>query len=235
MPPFDFAVKFLQLIIIKSLGLVMTITFTDDEWMELLENERKSAGNVYSESEYVYEIPTQIGKGFYRIIEVYSNLWLSIDDQQFHHDVFMKTFVNNHPLQFGVSTLGQYTHTYGVVGEENSFISGSGIQRKFAVSFRHLQRTVGLEIEMPPELLATFFPGEDGEMLPQLKFLAKDNDWQTLLFPKANAAIKGVAQQIINCPYQGTAKRMYLQSKVLELMALQLVPFLEGGRDAAGM
>ncbi|MBE9193650.1 helix-turn-helix transcriptional regulator [Gloeocapsopsis crepidinum LEGE 06123] len=205
----------------------MTITFTDDDYTKLLENERKSKCNVYSESEYLYEIPKQLGQGYYRQIEVYPNLWLSIDDQQFYHDVIIKTPDNNHPLQVGVLI-------FGLVREENSFISGGGVQRKFEVFFRQFQRTVGIEIEMPPELLATFFPGEDGKMLPQLKFLAKENDWQAAIFRKANAATQSVAQQIINCPYQGINKRMYLQGKVIELMALQLMPFLENCvQDAA--
>lgn len=212
----------------------MTITLTNDDYIELLDNEQNSTCNVSIESEYIYEIPKQLGKGYYRQIEVYPDLCLNIDDQQFYDDVLIRTSVNNHPLQFGVITLGGYTHSYGLVGEDNSFISGGGVQRKFEVLFRQFKRTLGIEIEMPPELLATFFPGEDGEMLPQLKFLAKENDWQTLLFPKANAEIKRVAQQIINCPHQGTAKRIYLQSKVIELIALQLVPFLESGQDAAG-
>ena len=78
---------------------------------------------------------------------------------------------------------------------------------------------------MPSELLATFFPTGDGE-LPQLRFLAKTNEWQTLVYPKTTTAIQTVAQQILNCPYQGMTKRLYLQAKVLELMALQLAPFL---------
>lgn len=34
---------------------------------------------------------------------------------------------------------------------------------------------------MPPKLLANFFPGGDGNIAPELKFLAKENDWQTLI------------------------------------------------------
>lgn len=81
-------------------------------------------------------------------------------------------------------------------------------------------RYMGVNIHMPPDLLRTFFPAEDGDISPQLKFLVKGNDWQTLIYPETTTAIQGVAQQIVNCPYQGITKRMYLQAKVLELMAL---------------
>ncbi|MEH2201681.1 helix-turn-helix transcriptional regulator [Nostoc sp.] len=88
------------------------------------------------------------------------------------------------------------------------------------------QTHVGIGFSMPPELLATFFPTGDGEIPPQLRFLVKGNEWQTLLYPKTTTAIQRVAQQIVNCPYHGMTKRLYLQAKVLELMALQLAPFL---------
>ncbi len=49
---------------------------------------------------------------------------------------------------------------------------------------------------------------------------------QTLLYLETTTAIERIAQQIINCLFQGMTKRMYLQAKVLELMALQLAPIL---------
>ncbi|MHC5732698.1 MAG: AraC family transcriptional regulator, partial [Nostoc sp.] len=79
-------------------------------------------------------------------------------------------------------------------------------------------RCVGVDIHMPPELLRNFFPTKDGKMPPELDFLVKGNDWQTLLYPRTTPAIQGVAQQIINCPYQGITKRIYLQGKVMELI-----------------
>ncbi|MGI2909402.1 helix-turn-helix transcriptional regulator [Tolypothrix sp. VBCCA 56010] len=79
---------------------------------------------------------------------------------------------------------------------------------------------------MSPELLKTFFPTENGDISPVLKFLAKGDNWQSLIYPETTTAIEAVAQQIINCPYHGMTKRMYLQGKIQELMALQLAPIL---------
>ncbi|WP_375510091.1 helix-turn-helix transcriptional regulator [uncultured Nostoc sp.] len=71
----------------------------------------------------------------------------------------------------------------------------------------------------------------DGEIPSQFSLLAKGDDWQIMLQPKKTAAINCVAQQIINCPYQGISKRMFLQTRVPELMRLQLTPLLaEQGR-----
>jgi AraC-like DNA-binding protein len=209
----------------------MTITLTIKDYYELLETNQDNSTcyPVLEPYEHLEEIPKQLGRGYYREIEVYPELWLIILDKEYDHDIVLKIPESNHPFQFGALALGTYTDTCGQVGEGYTFISGGGVQRQADSSCRHSQRVLGVDI-MPPHLLRTFFPGKDGEMLPQLKFLAKENDWQTLVYPKTNSAIQSVVLQIINCPFQGIAKRMYLQGKVIEFMALQLAPFLEDNK-----
>ncbi|MHC5731683.1 MAG: AraC family transcriptional regulator, partial [Nostoc sp.] len=66
------------------------------------------------------------------------------------------------------------------------------------MSIKILQpRRVGVDIYMSPDVLRTFFPTADGEILPQLRLLAKGDDWQTLVYPEITPAIQGVVQQII--------------------------------------
>ncbi|MBD2164915.1 helix-turn-helix transcriptional regulator [Calothrix membranacea FACHB-236] len=207
----------------------MKITLTVKDYNELLKKSKENSTScpALESDEYFDEMPKQLGKGYYRAIEVYPEMWLCIFDKKYHQDIVLKTPVNHHPLQFGALAVGMYTDQYGQVGGGYTFISGGGVQDKIDVCYRHSQRILGIDIEMRPGLLQTFFPGQDGEMLPQLKFLAKESDRQTLTYPKTNPAIQNVVLQIINCPYQGITKRMYLQGKVIELMALQLAPFLE--------
>jgi AraC-like DNA-binding protein len=45
-------------------------------------------------------------------------------------------------------------------------------------------------------------------------------------------AIQLALRQILNCPYQGVTKRMFLESKALELLALQLTQWLGGNRQS---
>ncbi|HIK06883.1 MAG TPA: helix-turn-helix transcriptional regulator [Trichormus sp. M33_DOE_039] len=210
----------------------MTITLTIKDYDELLEKskENNTCYPALEPYEHLEEIPKQLGRGYYRAIEVYPELWLIIIDKEYDHDIILKIPESNHPFQFGALALGMYTDTCGQVGGGHTFISGGGVQRQADSAYCHSQRILGVDIIMPTHLLRTFFPGKDGEMLPQLQFLAKESDWQTLIYPKTNPAIQGVVLQILNCPYQGTTKRMYLQGKVIELMALQLAPFLEDNK-----
>ncbi|MBW4642742.1 MAG: AraC family transcriptional regulator [Goleter apudmare HA4340-LM2] len=206
----------------------MTITLTIEDYEELLED--STFDLALEQYEHLEEIPKHLGRGYFREIEVYPGLLLIIVDKEYDHDITLKIPVSNHALQFGALALGKYTDTDGQVGEGYTFISGGGVQRQADSCYHHSQKILGVDIIMPPHLLRTFFPGQDGEMLPQLQFLAKENDWQTLIYPKTNPAIQSVVLQIINCPYQGITKRMYLQGKVIELMALQLAPFLEDNK-----
>ncbi|MDM9379853.1 AraC family transcriptional regulator [Chlorogloeopsis sp. ULAP01] len=204
----------------------MTITLTLKEQDELHEEaERQSLQNV-EKFETISQISRQLGKGCVREIEVYPNLWLSIDDWQYHDDVRCQVPVAEHPLHFNVLLSGKRKSDYGTFGEGYTLISGGGIQPQMTEETEKFQHILGVQILMPPSMLANFFFGEDGEILPQLKMLARDNDWQEILYLKTTPALQGIAQQIINCPFSGITKQVYLQGKVLEWMALQLAPLI---------
>ncbi|BDA71286.1 transcriptional regulator [Rivularia sp. IAM M-261] len=206
----------------------MTITLTQKENLELWdEAAAMSTYNVASEDfEFICEVPKLFGSGYARFIDVYPELSLEIRDIEYHDDLIIKFPTSNHPVQFGGLVSGVITDSCGYYGEGYTFISGAGVQKKMTWKVPKFQRIVAVDIHMPPELLATFFPGKDGETSPELKLLVKGDDWQTLIYPKTTNTIQGVLQQIANCPLQGITKQIYLQGKVLELMALQLSPIL---------
>lgn len=209
----------------------MTIALTEKENRELWAEAKMSNRQNPEPNEFIYQVPRQVGKGYVRNIEVHPHLWLSISDYEYHDDVLIKFSAQKHPLQFCVFLSGKVRDEYGEVGREYTLISGIGVQRQRIYEIHKSQRIVSVDFEIPPELLATFFPRGDGQIPSQLRLLTKNNDWQTLIYPKATAAIQGVAQQIVNCPYQSIIKQMYLQGKILELMALQLAPIFadQGG------
>ncbi|MBP5971843.1 helix-turn-helix transcriptional regulator [Brasilonema sp. CT11] len=202
----------------------MTITLTQKENSELWAEAEMNSLQNSEPDEFVCQMPKLLGKGYVREIEVHSHLLLSISNYESHEDLLIKIPQSDHRLQFNVLLSGKAFDEYGgQLGEGYTLISGSGVQRKMTLEIPK-SRYVGVEIELPPDLLTTFFPDEDGQIPRQLRLLAKGQDWQTLIYPQITTAIQGVAQQIVSCPYKGMMKRMYLQGKVIELMALQLGP-----------
>ncbi|MBN4006335.1 AraC family transcriptional regulator [Nostoc sp. LPT] len=177
-------------------------------------------------NEFIYQIPSWEGKGYVREIEVHPDLWLLNYDVEHYNDILEKVPESAHPVQFQVLLSGKCLNGYGgQVGEGYTMISGSGVQRAMLATIPKCRYT-SVDNLMEPDVLRTFFPAEDGDISPQLQFLTKGNDWQTLLYLKTTTAIQGVAQQIVNCPYKGMTKRMYLQAKIQELMTLQLAPIM---------
>ncbi len=207
----------------------MTITLTREEWQELWDEATyTSEQHPGSKLErFLCEAPQQLGKGYEQGTEIYPELWLKFMDLEYHDDLLLKSPINEHTLHFDVLLSGKVISNHGQHGEGYTLICGGGIQNKTITEIKKFQHLVSISILMPHHLLATFFPGKDGEIQPELRYLAQDNDWQTILFPKTTPAIQGVAQQIINCPFQGVTKNIYLQGKILELIALQLAPILE--------
>ncbi|TFI53967.1 AraC family transcriptional regulator [Mastigocladus laminosus UU774] len=202
----------------------MTITFTQRQYNDLWAESRRNSPQQL-QTEHCCEMPKRFGTGYTQDIELYPHLWLTIENCEYQNDVLLKIPDWDHPLQFFVLLSGRVIEGGMQIGEGYMHIAGSGVQRKVTVKFPK-SRNVGVDINMSPDLLATFFSDEEGEIPKELRFLAKGNDWQTLLYPKITTDVQGVAQQIINCPYQGITKRMYLQTKVLELIRLQLFPIL---------
>lgn len=206
----------------------MTITLTVKEDAELWAEAKQNSLRTSSQEplELLCEVPRQLGKGYERYIEVYPQLWLTIGDYEYHDEVHFKIPDWDHPVQFNVHLLGITRDSFRQIGGGHTLVSGSGVQRKMTVQVPKFQRILNIDIHMSPDLLRTFFPGKDGNLAPELGFLVKGNDWQALIYPETNPAIQGVAQQIVNCSMQGISKRIFLQAKVMELMALQLAPIL---------
>ncbi|MDM9379750.1 AraC family transcriptional regulator [Chlorogloeopsis sp. ULAP01] len=198
--------------------MTSTLTIHEEEelWDESAQNTLQPA--FIEPFEFYVETPRYLGSGYQKHIKLHPELQLSIVDCELRDDFVIKYPTASHPLQFGV-----------FLPEERTFISGGGIQRKNQVRYFQSLRLLGIDIHMSPDLLTTFFPGEDREILPELKLLAKGDDWQTLVYPEMTPAVRFLTQQILNCPYQGITKRIYLQAKVLELIALQISPLLAGG------
>lgn len=213
----------------------MNLTLKQQEWEEMWETTAQDV--TYSSDvqlfEYLFQLRQQFGQGGRKDIEVHPDIYLSIFDYDLRENVVVQLPEWEHPLQFSVSLCGTMIDEYGgKLGGGYTCISGSGIQRQMLVKSSK-SRHIGINIHMSPNVLGTFFPHCDGEIFPQLRLLAKGDDWQSLIYPEMTSAIEQVVKQMMSCPYQGTTKQIYLQAKVIELMALQLAPIFNNQAELA--
>jgi len=183
--------------------------------------------------ETIYTVPSQLGNGYVRDIELCPGLDLRILNKT-PHDLTQRFLENDHPVQFAAYVSGVFdSGDFVRIDAEQSYIGGSGIQPCHAVFSPRSHRQVGVDIHMTPALLHQFFATPHGDLPSDLQPLVQGGDWQHRFSPRMTDAMRAVVQQIIDCPFVGAAKRLYLQGKVFELMALQLDGILSKDRASS--
>lgn len=203
----------------------MTITLKMSELEELWTQNKLPPARETPSGETLFNTPQSIGSGSYCEIELDPEFLLTISDIHSREHLRVKTLPHAHPIEFGVLLSGCVTNSDDDYWDSTqTLILGGGIQRETIFEYRRSKPFIGINIQLSPNRLASLFPGEDGQITPELKFLVKENDWQSILYPPNTTEIAMVVQQIRNCPYRGITKRMYLQAKALEIMSLQLAP-----------
>jgi AraC-like DNA-binding protein len=208
----------------------MTITLKMSEFEELWLHNQIPLSEKTDGVETLFNTPQSLGAGYHRELEIDSEFSIAIWEIQGRDDLRVKMPSEEHPIEFGVLLSGCISSDVNGSWDRNhTLISGGGIQRKMTIEYQQAQPVIGVCIHLSPSRLAMLFPGEDGQIEPELAFLAKGNDWQSIFYSPNTVEIARVVQQIRDCPYQGTTKRMYLQAKALEIMSLQLAPLLMGG------
>ncbi|MEG3851162.1 AraC family transcriptional regulator [Microcoleus sp. herbarium19] len=207
----------------------MTIVLTATELQELYNESCQQT--LYSPAHepfvHIYQVPDAIGSGIEQDIEVFPGVWLWIGRCHWRDDIQIEYPETEHPIQFGFNISGRCVNSDGgQLSQNNTMISGSGIQRELVGTSFPDEIDLGVDVFMSPDRLSTFFPDASGQLPAELNFLVKTNDWQTLIYPKSNRAIQRTVQEIVNCPYRGFEKRLFLQGKVHDLISLQLLSVL---------
>ncbi|MEM9806998.1 MAG: AraC family transcriptional regulator [Cyanobacteria bacterium P01_D01_bin.56] len=110
----------------------------------------------------------------------------------------------------------------------NSYLGALNGEIALASEFMPLQKIVLVRVDIDP-LLFKFLIGDRFNTLPAdlRKILVSHGSgccWKSgPISPAANV----ILHQLLNCPYQDTIRQLYLEGKVLELMALQAHQFTE--------
>jgi len=91
-----------------------------------------------------------------------------------------------------------------------------------------------LNIYMPPALLEQVVEEEGGRLPEKLKGVMSGRLSHAFHYPgRITPAMEMVIRQIMNCPYQGAPRRLYLESKAMELVAVRLAGFSGSGSGPA--
>jgi AraC-like DNA-binding protein len=173
-----------------------------------------------------YSIPASLGQGYYREIELSPEMTLSFYDYDFAEDIELTVPVHEHLVQCMVLTAGAWDcDIYPEFGRSCAYLSGSGMSMAYADRHFQHQRTTGIDIEFEPAFVGRLLGEAEQMALTRRRFLQQE-DWKQSFFPTVTPAIQSLVHQIIHSPYQAATRRLHLQAKAMELLALLLDPVL---------
>jgi AraC-like DNA-binding protein len=200
----------------------MTITISQKEFWELFVDIPKTEASIQM-------ISPMLGK-FWNIfdtfcpfpeIELRNGLHLAISEHQLHDDLVIKNPERKHPLEYSFYLAEYYQEKNCFVSKGQNILFGSGLAPKDRVKSFKSGKIIEINVHIEPEIFYLFMGKQENQLTPELSHLVRQSHQEYYSRAGTNTPAMEVAlQQILNCPYQGMMKRMYLESKVLELMVL---------------
>lgn len=202
----------------------MTITMPYDAYWDLMREAHETGHNSSSADEFdvIYKYPLSLGQGSWRELELGDGLYLAIYDYQVHEHTIVSIPECEHPLEYDFCISGSYCSEGTIFNMGQYGFCGSGVAKTEIFQIVEQKQVKNINLHMAPEIFRALI-GECGELPGELQHLIKQPIYEYYQRSGATTpAMQIVLQQILHCPYQGAVKRVYLHSKVMELMALLL-------------
>lgn len=221
----------------------MTHILTAKEYEQAREEVLKT-GKVCRQSndfESVIKVTHQSGKAYRREIQLRPGLQIRISDCQSRFTVGLE---QNHddsmPLVLAFRLSGYCRVLTEGIGDDYYCEKAGENYLFFVPGTKEIEETPAgerlqaIKIMVEPEVLRSFCGG-DIDLVPTEELKALITKDSAPIFHKnvggISPAMQQALKQIINCPYQGITKQIYLESKVLELIALQFAQLKESDRQ----
>ncbi|MGD1917580.1 MAG: helix-turn-helix transcriptional regulator [Pleurocapsa sp.] len=206
----------------------MKVSFSIDNQQEFYDELQQQIGaeHYVDRFERSINIHPKIGEGRISHFQFSSGLELQIQELSTNKSVVLEAQINyaNLGIFWIVSGSSHYNledHDFFLEPQQHVISYASNMRGCLQLTSEQKVVFVGLSLE-------TYFRRSNlithKKLLPErLKKLLKNHSheifWQS---DRTTSEMNVVLQQIINCPYQGITKQIYLESKSLELLALEL-------------
>jgi AraC-like DNA-binding protein len=205
----------------------MAITFSQDDYLEIVRHSRDasmtSMPNSQQSLDRTWAYPQELGSGYYRVVRIRDGIDLDIADYRPHEDLVIASEDREHPLELCFVLIGAETSKQTHVRAGQHGFCGSGMAPGEVNKKTAHRRKYEVSIHIDPAIFEPWVTGYSGQLPDSLGHLIKPSD-RTYYSQVCTTALamQQVIQQILQCPFQGFTQRLYLESKVWELMTLQL-------------
>lgn len=199
----------------------MPITLAQADYSALFD-EIESAQPLGSNlDDVIWKYPAALGQGFYRSIQLRDGLELAIAHYQLRDDLILQLPARPHPLEYSLLISGHCRNQIQSVQAGQYLMCSSGLASREQWEILAVQPIIEVNVHIEPELFCEFIGYPLDAATPTVQRIVGNLEQEYFGWTgMAAAPLQMVAQQILHCPYQGLTKRMYLESKVWELMAL---------------
>lgn len=200
----------------------MAIAISQSDYWELFNTVGLIEQDSHSSDEFdiTWKYPEQLGPGYWREIRLRNGLELAIAHYQLHDSVTMQLPEREHPLEYSFHLSSEYNNQRSSARMEQYLLYGSGLAPAETNEWSDTEH-LDVNVHIDPELFATWL-NQTSESIPQeLQHLIKTSP--QIYYVRSGTttgAMQMALQQILHCPFQGITKRMYLESKVWELLTL---------------
>jgi AraC-like DNA-binding protein len=198
---------------------IISLADYQELWRQSNQNTRKP--DPSDSSDIINLCPQEFGSGYERWIEL-REITLLIIDANFHEQLIIEKSPKTnceHSLEFGFNLLGHWNNIHA---GQNFFCSG-GIQEIGQSEFAQHQRLLKVDIHpKSPELINSFITSGLNPISPESIKKIMEYQEPYLRIDHTTLEMRIALEQIINCPFTGLTKKIYLESKCLELIAFKL-------------
>ncbi len=211
----------------------MTISLTYQEYWELFQevDKKELQLDVLDEKDITLKHIGRPIQGLARKIQLREGILLWIEETQYQERLLLNYPEFKLGLRFHFVLSGKMQRIYSSAHKETSFflnggrhmLWGSGLHNHQIEDFANAESLLEVTLCIQPEVLHSFVSDSSGELPQVFHHLVEPFDRQCYRRGgETPTMVNTLLQQIIQCPYQGLTKRMYLEGKITEIIALML-------------
>ena len=200
----------------------MGLTLSQQEYWDLVKQPQYKSFDKADAFETTFQYPAELGQGYNRSIELRDGLDLGIDHYQLHQSVTTHAPERPHPIEYMFRIAGK-GNQFGALSAGQYALYSSGTAPSEISEHTADETVLELILLIEPSVLKTYL-GEPfdlasaglGHLVQPTEQLYSERIGVT------TAAMNTALHQLLHCPFTGITKKVYLEGKVWELMALLL-------------
>jgi AraC-like DNA-binding protein len=197
----------------------MAITISQQDYWDLLSS--PAASPISTESSKPLIVQNEFLTGHYCEFELREGVTLEVIEEAYYQDLEVILPDRPHPIELSYTLLSQTNANLDEANAGQYIFCGSGMAPRDRLFVAAHQPNLRITLHIEPAVLTNYFPEEVQQFTRQQWLRSIDQTYFTRLL-QTTTAMQLALQQIRQCPYQGATQRLYLESKVWELVALHL-------------